>query len=75
MGLPVEFTRKAMEDIEDLPYVARQLSRLGELGSVASGQADPCLRELTVDRQRVLYRVEREQIVVLSATTTARAPL
>jgi hypothetical protein len=68
VGLPVEFTLEAMEDIEDLPYVARQLSRLAELGTIACGQADPRLRELVVDQQRVLYRVEREQIVVLSAS-------
>lgn len=72
MGRPVEFTLEAMEDIDDLPHVARQLSRLGELGRVACGQADPCLRELIVDAQRVLYRVEPDQIVVLGAST---APL
>lgn len=68
MSRPVEFTLEAMEDIEDLPRVARQLSRLGELGRVACGQADPCLRELIVDAQRVLYRVEPDQIVVLGAS-------
>ena len=73
MGLPVEFTLEAMEDIEDLPHVARQLSRLAKLGSVACGQADPRLRELIVDQQRVLYRVERDQIVVLGATSAKLA--
>ena len=68
MGLPIEFTLEAMEDIEDLPHVARQLSRLADFGAVACGQCDPLLRELVVDERRLLYRVEREQIVVLSAT-------
>lgn len=71
MGRPVEFTLEAMEDIEDLPHVARQLSRLGELGRVACGQTDACLRELVVDEQRVLYRLERDQIVVLGASVAA----
>lgn len=84
MGRPVEFTLEAMEDIEDLPYVARQLSRLGELGCVACGQADPCLRELIVDGRasagepllsalRVLYRVEPDQILVLAASVATPA--
>jgi hypothetical protein len=84
VGRPIEFTLEAMEDIEDLPAVARQLSRLGELGRVACGQADPCLRELIVDARaradepmvhalRVLYRVEPDQIVVLSASAAPPA--
>jgi hypothetical protein len=73
VGRPVEFTLEAMEDIEDLQRVARQLSRLGELGRVACGQADPSLRELVVDQQRVLYRVERDQIVVLGASAALPA--
>lgn len=56
-----------MEDIEDLPRMARKLSRMVDLGRVACGQADPRVRELCIDDLRVLYRVEREQIVVLSA--------
>ena len=68
MGLPVEFTLEAMEDIDDLPHVARQVSRLAKRGRIACGQTDPRLRELIVDQQRVLYRVEREQIVVLGAS-------
>lgn len=67
MVLPVEFTLEAMEDIDDLPRVARLLSRMVDFGRVACGQADPLLRELVIDDQRLLYRVEREQIVVLSA--------
>lgn len=67
MVLPVEFTQEAMEDIDDLPRVARLLSRMVDRGRVACGQADPLMRELVIDDQRLLYRVEREQIVVLSA--------
>jgi hypothetical protein len=65
--LPVEFTQEAMAEIDDLPRVARLLSRMVDFGRVVCGQADPLLRELVIDEQRVLYRVEREQIVVLSA--------
>lgn len=67
MALPVEFTREAMDDIDDLPRVARLLSRLAEAGRVACGQPDPMTREVLIDQQRVIYRLEREQIVVLSA--------
>jgi hypothetical protein len=78
VALPVEFTLEALEDIEDLPRVARTLSVLvegrgsaqepwGNAGRAACGQADPLTREVLIDGQRVLYRLEREQIVVLSA--------
>lgn len=67
MALPVEFTQEAMADIDDLPRVARLLSRLAEAGRVACGQPDPLTREVVIDGQRVIYRLEREQIVVLSA--------
>lgn len=89
MALPVEFTLEAMEDIDDLPRMARLLSRFvegcasahepwdqgragahepwGKAGRVACGQPDPLTREVSIDGQRVLYRLEREQIVVLSA--------
>ena len=56
-----------MEDIDDLPRFARLLSRLAEAGRVACGQPDPLTREVLIDGQRVIYRLEREQIVVLSA--------
>jgi len=65
--LPVEFTQEAMEDIEDLPRLARQLSRALDFGRVLCGQSDPCTREIVIEDLRILYRVEREQIVVLSA--------
>jgi hypothetical protein len=63
VALPVEFTQEAMQDIEDLPRIARQLSRALEFGRVLCGQPDPCTRE----DLRVVYRVERDQVVVLSA--------
>ena len=65
--LPVEFTQEAMQDIDDLPRVARLLSRMVDFGKVACGQADPLLREVVIDDLRLMYRVERDQIVVLSA--------
>jgi hypothetical protein len=65
--LPVEFTQEAMEDIEDLPRLARQLSRALDCGRVLCGQADLCTREIVIEDLRILYRVEREQVVVLSA--------
>jgi hypothetical protein len=65
--LPVEFTLEAMQDIDDLPRVARLLSRMVDFGKVACGQDDPLLREVVIDDQCVMYRVERDQIVVLSA--------
>jgi len=67
VALPVEFTLDAMEDIDDLPRVARVLSRVAEAGRVACGQPDPWTREVRIDGQRVLYRLEHEQIVVLGA--------
>lgn len=67
MTLPVEFTQEAMQDIEDLPRLARQLSRALEFGRVLCGQPDPCTREIVIEELRVVYRVERDQVVVLSA--------
>jgi hypothetical protein len=67
VALPVEFTIEALEAIEDIAEIASQLTRAAELGRVVCGQSDPDLRELTLGAFRVLYRVEDEQIVVLSA--------
>jgi hypothetical protein len=67
VALPVEFTLEALEDIDDLPLIASQLTRAAECGRIACGQADPDVRELLVGQNRVLYRLEEEQIVVLSA--------
>lgn len=67
MALPVEFTLEALEDIEDLVSVARKLSRVAPLGRVACGQADPFIREVVIDRLRLLYRLEETQILVLGA--------
>lgn len=64
---PVEFTREALEDIEDLPGVARLLSRAAESGRIVCGQSDPCVLELEIERLRVLYRLEDHLIVVLGA--------
>lgn len=70
MALPIEFMPEALADLEDLPRVARLLSRQADLGRIACGQADPMTREVVIDQHRLLYRVEREQIVVLSAEPT-----
>jgi hypothetical protein len=67
VALPVEFTLEALEDIEDLVSVARKLSRVAPLGRIACGQADPFLREVVIDRLRLLYRLEEKQILVLGA--------
>jgi hypothetical protein len=67
VALPVEFTTEALEDIEDLSEIARELTRAAEHGRIVCGQSDPNLRELLLGAHRVLYRVEEEQIVVLSA--------
>jgi hypothetical protein len=64
---PVEFTREALEDIEDLPEVARALSRAAESGRIVCGQSDPCMLELVIERLRVLYRLEDHLILVLGA--------
>ncbi|MDB4976193.1 MAG: hypothetical protein JWN48_4534 [Myxococcaceae bacterium] len=64
---PVEFTEEALEDIEDLPEIARALSQSAELGRIVCGQSDPCTLELVIERLRVLYRLEENQIVVLCA--------
>jgi DNA-binding transcriptional LysR family regulator len=64
---PVEFTREALEDIDDLPEVARALSRAAESGRIVCGQSDPCMLELVIERLRVLYRLEDQLIVVLGA--------
>jgi hypothetical protein len=47
--------------------VARQLSRALDFGRVLCGQSDPCTREIVIEDLRVSYRIEREQVVVLSA--------
>lgn len=67
MALPVEFTLEALEDIEDVAAIARQLTRVADHGRIACGQSDPLLREVLLGQNRVLYRVEEEQIVVLAA--------
>lgn len=67
MARPVEFTPEALEDIEDLPEVARALSQSAELGRIVCGQSDPCTLELVIERLRVLYRLEDHQILVLAA--------
>jgi hypothetical protein len=64
---PVEFTQEALEDIDDLPEVARALSRSAELGRIVCGQSDPCTLELVIEQLRVLYRLEDNLIVVLCA--------
>ncbi|MET0286422.1 MAG: hypothetical protein ABW352_18215 [Polyangiales bacterium] len=64
---PVEFTREALEDIDDLPEVARALSRAAETGRIVCGQSDPCMLELVIERLRVLYRLEDQVILVLGA--------
>lgn len=67
MHRPVEFTVEALEDIDDLPEVARALSRSAELGRIVCGQSDPRTLELVIEQLRVLYRLEDHQIVVLGA--------
>ena len=67
MALPVEFLIEALEDLEDLPAIARQLTSMADLGRVACGQADPGLRELKLGEKRLFYRCEEEQILVLWA--------
>jgi hypothetical protein len=67
MNRPVEFTAEALEDIDDLPEIARALSRAAELGRIVCGQSDPCTLELVIEQLRVLYRLEDHQIVVLGA--------
>jgi hypothetical protein len=67
VALPVEFTQEAMEDIEDLPRLARKLSHALDFGQILCGQPDPCTREIVIEDLRIVYRVEREQVVVLSA--------
>lgn len=64
---PVEFTREALEDIEDLPEVARALSQAAECGRIVCGQSDPRNLELVIERLRVQYRLEDHLIVVLGA--------
>lgn len=67
MARPVEFTKEALEDIEDLPEIASALSQAAELGRVVCGQSDPLMLELVIEQLRVLYRLEEHQIVVLGA--------
>jgi hypothetical protein len=73
--LPVEFLLAALEDLEDLPAIARQLTALAPEGRVACGQSDPDLRELTLREghreKRLIYRCEPDQILVLSAEHVA----
>lgn len=67
MSLPVEFMLEAMEELDDLPAIARQITALADLGRVACGQSDPNLLELTLGAKRLIYRCESEQILVLFA--------
>lgn len=67
MNRPIEFTTEALEDIEDLPEIARALSRSAELGRIVCGQSDPRTLELVIEQLRVLYRLEDHQIIVLAA--------
>jgi hypothetical protein len=67
VALPIEFMPDALEEIDDLCAIARKLTHAAELGRIACGQADPEVRELIIDDNRLLYRLEDEQIVVLSA--------
>ncbi len=73
--MPIEFLLEAMEELEDLPAIARQLTALAAQGRVACGQSDEGLLELTVSekqgQKRLIYRCESEQIVVLSAERVA----
>ncbi|HEX5661047.1 MAG TPA: hypothetical protein VFX59_27835 [Polyangiales bacterium] len=64
---PVEFTREALEDIEDLPEIARALSQAAEFGRIVCGQSDPCMLELVIERLRVMYRLDDRLILVVSA--------
>jgi hypothetical protein len=70
LALPVEFTLEALDDIEDIISVARKLSRVATLGRVACGQSDPFMREVSIGRTRLLYRLEETQILVLGADCT-----
>jgi hypothetical protein len=67
MALPVEFLIEALEELEDLSAIARQLTVLADTGRIACGQADPDLFELSIGEKRVFYRFEDGQILVLWA--------
>ncbi len=67
----VEFDIEALEDLEDLPQIARQLTRLADWGRVACGQPDPTLLELQLGEKRLLYRIEGDEVWVLSAERVA----
>lgn len=70
----VEFELDALDELDDLPAIARQLTVLAELGRVVCGQSDPMLWELQIDEKRVLYRVEGDEILVVAAETIVRSP-
>lgn len=74
-AMPVEFLIDALDDADDLPAIARQLTAQASHGRVACGQSDPTLLELTVrgesGEKRLIYRVEPEQILVLWAESVA----
>ncbi len=69
MALPVEFLIEALDDLDDLPKIARQLTRMADHGRARCGQTDPDLLELILGEKRLIYRVEAEQILVLWAET------
>jgi len=71
MALPVEFLLDALDELEDLPAIARLLTTMADHGRVRCGQGDPGLLELTLGEKRLIYRFEAEQILVLSAETIA----
>jgi hypothetical protein len=68
----VEFELEALDELDDLPFIARQLTVLAECGRVVCGQPDPLLWELQIGEKRVFYRFEEDEIRVISAESIAR---
>jgi hypothetical protein len=63
----VEFSLEALEDLEDLPAIAKQLKLLADEGRIACGQPDPSVRELEIARRRILYRQRGDELEVITA--------
>ena len=63
----VEFMLDALDDLDDLPAIAKQLTARADEGRIACGQPDPGLWELVIGEKRLLYRQEDDEVIVLHA--------
>jgi len=64
--------RAALQILDRALEAADSLATLSERGRVVPELGDPAIREVFVHRYRLLYRIERERIVVVAFLHGAR---